>query len=885
MKLFTKLFVAVAALGAFSCATDVTENLGVDLGGQTTITLSLEESRTQLGEKAGEVYPVLWSEGDQISVNGVASAPLTASQAGKSKAEFTVNGTHTDYNIAYPAASEGEVIFANKQTHAGNTTFGKGVSTIYGVGSSVESVELHHLTGVLKIGVTGSATLTKAVISTADRAAIAGPFAIDFTTGKVTPTASATPVIEYEFATPLALSNEVTYMHIAVPEGVYDELYVTLHDNAGGVRTATVSAGDKKPLNAGAIRTFSSDIAYSANTSATIIKTADELIAWAAGAETSTKDAILAADIDMSGKSWTPVNGFPASFLGNGHSIKGLKAPLFGTTTAKAIKGVHLTDVDITITNLTDAGPLICYLNNPDAELSHCSATGKMTININKIAQNAWNHNYYGGLIGCIGTSKEAHDLYSNVKIVVPSTSVSKGLMYITNLCGNGDDNAHCSLRDCVCHGTIEFNGTTGGNGCYLGAFVSSRAKNITNCVNGIPDSDGTAGSITVSSKLTKNLLMSGCSVFINGTTVKNCHNYGNLTAHASGEVNAGGLVHSIRSGSMTDCSNHGKITITKSSTDNHIRVGGIAASDDGGAADQVNNFVRCNNYGDIEITSTATPKYMGCGGLLGRRDIKNNTITFDECNNYGKITVAATIINNTHIGGLVGLVGAADKPAKEFRLKNCANYGDLEMNITAKVGSGKYYRIGGAIGTLVYPMTDVEGYVKNMGKITCAITNNTTSNPGNGDTSCGGIIGFTSATNGVLNLKNLKLHNGGNMKLEYVSGTPVGFYGAIVGSLGTPGALQNASCNCLIEQKGLDGHVGMIMGSAYAASAKATNCQVAGGFITGYKQVVDEQADEVYSEPIVLKITAANMQDYLYGGGAITAEQATTDNITLYTE
>ena len=135
MKFFTKLFVAVAALGAFSCATDVTEDLGVDLGGQTTITLSLDDTRTQLGEKAGEVYPVLWSEGDQISVNGVASAPLTASQAGKSKAEFTVNGTHTDYNIAYPAASKDEVIFAAKQTHAGDATFGNNATTLYGVGS------------------------------------------------------------------------------------------------------------------------------------------------------------------------------------------------------------------------------------------------------------------------------------------------------------------------------------------------------------------------------------------------------------------------------------------------------------------------------------------------------------------------------------------------------------------------------------------------------------------------------------------------------------------------------------------------------------------------------------------------------------------------------
>ena len=54
MKTLFKLFLAVVALFAYSCVTDTTEDLGVQVGGgQTTeITISLEESRTQLGEKA-----------------------------------------------------------------------------------------------------------------------------------------------------------------------------------------------------------------------------------------------------------------------------------------------------------------------------------------------------------------------------------------------------------------------------------------------------------------------------------------------------------------------------------------------------------------------------------------------------------------------------------------------------------------------------------------------------------------------------------------------------------------------------------------------------------------------------------------------------------------
>ena len=51
MKNLTKIFLVVAMLFAgFACTTDTTEDLGVGAEGQTKIVLSLEESRTQLGE-------------------------------------------------------------------------------------------------------------------------------------------------------------------------------------------------------------------------------------------------------------------------------------------------------------------------------------------------------------------------------------------------------------------------------------------------------------------------------------------------------------------------------------------------------------------------------------------------------------------------------------------------------------------------------------------------------------------------------------------------------------------------------------------------------------------------------------------------------------------
>ena len=109
MTKISKLLLAVVALFAYSCATDTTGDVGIELDGQqTTIALSLEESRTHIAGKEGETYPLYWSEGDKIAVNGVASQPLNQSAHGASAATFTIDG-EVDFprSIVYPAPGEG----------------------------------------------------------------------------------------------------------------------------------------------------------------------------------------------------------------------------------------------------------------------------------------------------------------------------------------------------------------------------------------------------------------------------------------------------------------------------------------------------------------------------------------------------------------------------------------------------------------------------------------------------------------------------------------------------------------------------------------------------------------------------------------------------------
>ncbi|MBE6195418.1 MAG: hypothetical protein E7140_06810, partial [Rikenellaceae bacterium] len=196
MRKLVKIFMTVVAgMMVFSCATDTTDDLGVNLGkGQkTVISVSLEESRTYLGgyDKDAKKYPMYWSAGDKISVNGVESEEAVINTGNAAVASFAVNGLNEPdhYFVAYPAvANDWQVKFAAEQNNLSgekNTTFDEGVSTMYGYSEEGLNVQMNHLTGILKIGIVlpeGSAPkeLIKAQISTVDRKPIAGTFDFAF---------------------------------------------------------------------------------------------------------------------------------------------------------------------------------------------------------------------------------------------------------------------------------------------------------------------------------------------------------------------------------------------------------------------------------------------------------------------------------------------------------------------------------------------------------------------------------------------------------------------------------------------------------------------------------------------------------------------------------
>ena len=775
MKNLTKIFLAVTALFAsVACTTDVTENLVAEVGnGITEITLSLDESRTQLGEKAGETFPLYWSDGDKISVNGVESNPITVGEK-VTVASFTVPATlSAPYCIAYPAAPAGQVLFAAEQTHASNTTFASGVSTLYGYGESSAEVSLQHLTGILKIGVTGSATLTHAQISNVSRAAIAGAFAIDFATGEVTPTEEAKGVINYSFGEGVQLSDQPTYLHVAVPAGEYGELYVTLYDKAGGVMYATIKADNSKPLTAGNVREFKNNLAYTADTTVHIIKDAASLKALAS----ATTDAVVVCDIDLTGEEWTPIEGYAHTLNGNGYAIKGLTAPLFGTTAA-SIKGLHLRDVNIEEKSNATIGAFARLIENENAVMSDCSATGTILVNCDSPVAGP---NYSAGLVGKTTSTQTFSGLRNEVNLTI------QGEAYTGNysIAGLVADMTNASISNSTNLGVITMNGHSD-NTMYLSG-IAVACNEFTNCVNGKKGdkAEVKAGSITFNNANNQSIIcMSGITDKHLGN-VSYCENYGTISAlgNVPSNLYMAGIVRGPNGNTgqnISYCNNGGKIYVNATAT-SVSNFAGIAV-----AMSKKGSIISCHNSGDIEIAEGANiANICHIAGILGVAT-DQTPITFDGCSNSGNFIINGTT-SACRVGGLAasymrsGATGTLTMTVNNG-FTNSGNFtvGDTSTSTT--------YCLGGLVGIMKGGVKDTSNYIVkivtngdivNNGKITMKAKSYTETSR------VGGLIGALEF-NSQIDAKDALINNGEvYYNSDFVGNSKAGLYlGGLVGSI-----------------------------------------------------------------------------------------------------
>ena len=788
-----------------SCTTDVVEDLGVAVG-QTEVVLSLEASRTQLGEKANGIYPLYWSEGDKISINGIASSPIAAENAGSVAAKFTIDGALSyPYNVVYPATSANEVVFLEKQSYT-EGSFAQGAAPMYGYAESANSaIQMRHLAGALRFDISGAATLSKVVV-TAENGNLAGTFAIDCATGELTAVeGKTTDSVSLHFGSGLALSSTPTPIYLAVPAGSYGKVSVNIYSTAGEVMTAQFDT-TSKPVAVGMVREFA-PITYNGklDTSDFVIDSKEALIAFAAN---PTKSAVVTADIDMSGYDWTPIEGFEnLTFDGGNFEIKGLNAPLFGAPTNVVVKNVCIVDSNIKITKSYTytykgettqrvyAGALAYYIWK--GEVINCSTSGK--IEVDTVFTNAdttmSSDNTYaisiGGLVGLLRDMTTVTKLTNYVDVTITSLfgAMENSQFYtsIAGVCGHAAGTA--AATECYNYGDVTFAPNQGTNKFRMGGIFGYCPSLAT------ADKLENYGDLTSNASTTADQYIGGVVARPNTTTaLTNCKNSGAITIGAGvtvgDEFNLGAIMgNNAKDTSLTNCiatNNAEGKGITISCHCARIHTGFVGKFPASGSSFYAHSITDCVNAMDLHFTSEFSASdscyptlgfadstgsaytaltitnfttsgnilfegeaksYLYIGSMIGYWRAKANskyTCTLTNCTNTGNITVNGKCLNRPAIGGIAGYNSGA-----YLTLTNVQNKGNITVHNTADGTITNWSSIAGIIG-YDGQKTNYTQCV-NTGNIT--VTGNYAASDAEDQLRVGGIVGST--------ISDLKFHEG----------------------------------------------------------------------------------------------------------------------------
>ena len=244
---------------------------------------------------------------------------------------------------------------------------------------------------------------------------------------------------------------------------------------------------------------------YDSNTNTYTVYNADGLMNVAELVKGGKTDIniTLTADIDLTGKNWTPIgtsfsNKYTGTFDGGGHTIKGLTVTtydqfvgLFGSIgNAGTVKNVMMEDVQITSNRSSGfAGGVAGY---SDGTIENCSVSGSVsgTVYVGGVVGAQWEGSitgcsssatvkgmvHVGGVVGQTNGSATLTACYAtgNVTLEIdPRKNIAGGSLVGFNG-GNG-------VRACYATGTVTSTGSSTGN-VHIGGFFGDNYTSVTAC-------------------------------------------------------------------------------------------------------------------------------------------------------------------------------------------------------------------------------------------------------------------------------------------------------------------------------------------------------------------------------------------------------------------
>ncbi len=505
--------IGISVVLAFLACTKQTQQPAVE---ELVLEVSMPETltKTVLGPKAAGVYPVLWSVGDYITVNGVPSKPLTALEAGATTAVFHFSAPiKTPYHVQY-----GTEVPAFQQYTDGNIC---AFSAPMQATSYEAAFTLKHQACVLSLPLSGSVTVAGISVSAIDG----------------TPLSSGGTVQLTMPGGGVSISSAKTFCLAVQPAVLEKGLSVDIYTTTGD-RMNLVSFVDET-LTAGTVYKFPAT-SFKANAHpVTVIADYAQLKDFAEKVAAGEKylQARMTADI-AADNTWTPLEGFTGDFDGGGYTLSGLKKA-FANELQGCIRNLTV-EADITIASKDDivgeesvfwAGILTNRMYT-GALVSNCVAKGSLSYN-------QWGKELRAGAFCGYAARGSIEHCTNQASISVQgdgSWAVQAGGI-VGRVYASGDQ---VNITGCTNEGSLSLSGTlkTTEAGGIVGQFQPATASTLSGC--------SFTGDISFESSST-----------------------------LSGAMNLGGIAGSVKTASIADCSSAGTMTVNSSSS-GAIRAGGI---------------------------------------------------------------------------------------------------------------------------------------------------------------------------------------------------------------------------------------------------------------------------------------------------------------------
>lgn len=736
MKRIITVFAASLILAALSCSKQETFS-GSEQNTYELVSVVFNAGKEGFSEPQSRSFiaddgtSVLWEATDKVRIfdnvapatpHDFAVAPLDPATGATLTGEVA-DGSNDYYAVAPAAAgtsisgTDVSIMLASQQViPAGkNISSAALVSVAHAAGGS--AFEFKNVCGLLKVEVSYANVLS--ICIEGDK--IAGPATVDGTTGVIKSSASATGSIE------------VTYEGGVFPKGVY---YIAVlpgttvsgnfsvsmkQDISGFSATRTATQAVPIPRNGGFdFKKLDSTLSWEY-----LISNADELLAWNARyAEWKATDVVkLTANIDMSGKEWTPRN-FGGSFDGQNHSIYNL------------------------VVNASEGTPasLIWQLTGSLKNLVVGSQDGESKDGVSKFSLSIANDADYrfAALVNSTSGSASMENVKNFADVEISSATSATRMFRAGGICAQWSSTGGCT--SCINYGDVtidsevepaEVNGSIAGILSFVNEDIAvSNCKNYGSvvCNNSYV---GSAGGIVGNANTGSAIIISGCENY--GDVVSNAVTITNKNA-----INIAGIAAQINKAgaSISDSDNHGAITHSISSqTANSDNLGGIVGYMSYGTVDN------CDNY--APVTSKVSASYEGSqqfkfngntnvGGIVGYAN--TNACLIKNCDNKkgtytNGVSYEAKVSNlagnaQCMLGGIVGKINAG-----ATNVTDCNNYAEVVNS-----GDIKYCYFGGIIGRYDGPGT-VSGCL-NQGNV--STTGPTTTA---GGLRMGGIVGASNKT------------------------------------------------------------------------------------------------------------------------------------------